>query len=175
MAVAVFIDWENVSHFLRDGRFPPERFSKSVALKRLFEWIRSEVDDIFDTFLFTPIHLMYTDYQLFHDHGLVPTTCPKVPLGSPDKKDTVDPILISKMSKWITHPAITHICLVAGDSDYKPVLKAAKKMGLKIMLSALDPALARPGHPPMSKELAEMADISPKTGKPMIHWFSPVF
>ena len=172
----VLIDYENAAKHIQEGRFIPEKFRGNVfAINRLFTWIRSEVDNIFDTFLFSPLHIVYTDYQLIHDIGLVPTTCPKVPLGSPFRKDTVDPILIEKGLKWITHPALTHLCLVSGDGDFIPLVKAAKKRGLKIMLSALDPSFARvPGRTFLSKDLAKLADISPKTGESMIHFFSPM-
>jgi hypothetical protein len=171
----VLIDWENISKDIIEGRYVPERFSREVALVRLFEWIKGEAEEIFDTFLFSPLFIVYTDFKLFHDHGLVSTTCPKVPLGSPEKKDTVDTILIEKGLKWITHPELTHLCLASGDSDFIPLVKEAKKIGLKIMLSALDPAVARvPGRQFLSKELAKMADISPKTGQPMIHYFCPI-
>jgi len=174
-AALVLIDWENVSKDIMRGKFVPERFSRAAGLERLFAWIKNEADEIFDTFLFSPLHITYTDYQMFHDQHLVPITCPKVPLGSPDKKDTVDPVLIKKGLKWITHPSLTHVCLVSGDSDFIPLLGEAKKIGLMIMLSALDPSLAKdPQCPPLSKELAEMADISPKTGQKMIHYFSPM-
>ena len=175
MACLVLIDWENVSKDIMEGRYVPERFSRSIAIERLFKWIEDEADEIFDTFLFTPIYMIYTDYQLFHDNNLVPITCPKVPLGSLEQRDTVDAMLIQKGLKWITHPSLTHLCLVSGDSDFIPLLKQAKERGLLIMLSALDPALLKnPEYPSLSKELAEMADISPKTGKKMIHYFSPM-
>ncbi|MDD2732160.1 MAG: NYN domain-containing protein [Candidatus Pacebacteria bacterium] len=167
----VLIDWENISKKIREQRYVPERFSRAAALKRLFQWIKDEAGGIFDTFLFAPIFMTYTDYQLLHDNGLFPFTCPKVPLGSPDKKDTVDPALIKKAEKWITHPELTHICLVSGDSDFIPLLKKAKKRGLLVMISALDPALTKGSS--LSKELSKMADISPKTGRKMIHYFSP--
>lgn len=175
LSVLVLIDMENISKHILGGRYEPERFSRAAAIETLFEWIESEVDEIFDTFLFAPLFITYTDYQMLHDHKLVPTTCPKVPLGSPYKKDTVDPILIEKGLKWITHPRLTHICLVSGDSDFIPLLREARARGLLIMISALDPSLAKdPEHPPLSKDLAEMADISPKTGQKMIHYFSPM-
>ena len=174
-SVLVLIDWENITKNIIGGKYKPEKFSCAAGLKKLYAWINSEVENVFDTFLFTPLFIMYTDYQLFHDHNLVPITCPKVPLGSAEKKDTVDQILIDKGLKWITHPALTHICLVSGDSDFKPLLLEAKARGLLIMISALNPSLARdPEHPPLSKELEKMADISPKTGEKMIHYFSPI-
>jgi len=168
----VLVDWENVSKQITEGRYTPERFSRSTAIVKLFEWIKSEVDEIFDTFLFAPLHIVYTDYQLFHDHGLSVTTCPKIPLASPDKKDTVDPTLIKRAEKWVTHPDLTHICLVSGDSDFIPLLEKAKKRGLLIMISAIDSSLLN--RPSLSKDLAEMADISPRTGQTMIHYFSPI-
>ena len=152
----------------------PEKFSYEVALKKLFAWIKSEVDEVFDTFLFAPLYITYTDYQLLFDNHLVPITCPKVPLGSAEKRDTVDPILIEKGSKWITHPSLTHVCLVSGDSDFVPLLKKGKVRGLLVMISGFDPALSKdPDHPSFSKELGEMADVSPKTGQKMVHYFSP--
>jgi len=170
----VLIDWENISKEIPHIKTAPERFSRASALKKMFAWISSEVDKIFDTFVFCPLYMAYTDYQMFHDLGLFLTTCPKVPLGSPQKKDTVDPTLIERARKWITHPDITHVCLASGDSDFIPLLKIAKQRGLKIMVCALDPALARdPRHLPLSRELAEMADVSEKTGEKMVHYFSP--
>lgn len=171
----VLIDWENISkNILRERHDVPEKFSRDAALKRLFAWIQSEVDEIFDTFVFAPVYMMYTDYQLLYNNKLVPTTCPKVPLGSADKKDTVDAILIEKALKWMTHPCITHICLVSGDSDFMRILKRAKRRGLKVMISGPDPAMSRdPDRPSLSKELADMADVSEKTGKKMLHYFSP--
>lgn len=171
----VLIDWENISKEILRAKIKPEKFSRAYALDQLFKWIKSEVDDIFDVFVFTPLFMAYTDYQLLHDHGLVPTTCPKVPLGSTVKKDTVDPILIEKGLRWITHLCLTHICLVSGDSDFMPLLRKAKESNLLVMISGTDPALAKdPLHPPMSKELINMADISPRTKQKMIHYFSPM-
>ncbi|SRR3990167_172027 len=171
----VLIDWENISKGFVESEHPPETFSVSAAFDGLFDWINSETDEILDTFLFAPLYIVYTNYQLFYDQGLFPITCPRVPLGSPKSKDTVDEALIKRAERWITYPGLTHVCLVSGDRDFIPLLKEVKQKGLLIMISAIDPARAKnPEHPPLSRELSEMADISPKTGKKMIHYFSPI-
>lgn len=175
MSALILIDWENVSKNLREGRFNPLRFSRKTALERLFTWVKDQVGEIFDTFLFAPLHIVHTDYELFSEFGLVPMTCPKLPLSGIRRRDTVDQTLIEKGLKWITHQSLTHLCLVSGDSDFIPLIQAAKARGLKIMLSALDPSFARiPGRPFLSKELAKYADFNPVTGEKMIHYFSPM-
>lgn len=174
MSVLAFIDWENVKKDMTRIKFGPLGFSLSLGIKNLLEWMKEEGGEIFDIFLFTPLHIAYTDYQLFYDHGLVATVCPKVPVGTEDAKDTVDEELRKRAEKWMTHPDITHFCLVSGDSDFVPIVMKAKGRGLKIMLSALDPTLVRdPEYPPLSKYLSELVGLSEKTGQPMIHYFSP--
>ena len=168
------IDWENLRNGIRKGNYPRGRINYAAGFEKLFTWIRSEAEEIFDTLLFAPPHITFTDYGMFYKLGLVATTCPKMPQGSTSQRDTVDGILIEKGLKWITHPALTHLCVVSGDADFMPLVRAAQARELKIMIAGLDPALARDiGHPPLSKDLAATADISPTTGQPMLHYFSP--
>lgn len=170
----VLIDWENITGHVPMGKYEPEEYSREAGIKKLFLWIKSEVDEIFDSFVFAPLFMAYMDYQLLYELDLQPIACPKIPLGSPNRKDTVDETLIKKGLKWITHQKLTHICLVSGDSDFIPFLEEAKKQGLLVMIAALDKTLSKDvQHPSLSRELEAMADISPKTGQKMLHSFSP--
>jgi hypothetical protein len=176
MSALVLIDWENISRDLREAvSIGPIGFSLKSAFIQTLNWIVFEANGIFDLFLFSPLHLVSTDSELFSELGIVPMACPKMTMGRVKKRDTVDRTLIKKGEKWVTHQEVTHLCLLSGDSDFIPMIKTAKALGRKIMISALDPKFAKdPKRPFLSKTLAKLADVSQITGYPMIHYFSPM-
>jgi hypothetical protein len=162
----VLIDWENIMINIKDVGYKPEGFSRKAGIDRLLKWIKTEAETIFDIFVFIPLHIVYTDFEMLHEQGFTIVVCPKVPLGAEDKKDTTDAGLKKLGEKWITHQGLTHLCLVSGDGDFAPLAEEAKNKGLNIMISAAS-------EKSLSSRLRDLADISPVTGQKMIHIFSP--
>ena len=136
--VLVLIDWENLLAALRLLSSPPERFSMAAGFDRLIEEITDKVGEIAVVFIFTPSHLVASVEQISRELGFFTVVCPK----TKDKKtgeyvDTVDATLIElgEIQMGLIN-GLTHLCIGSGDRDFTPLMRRARRKGLRTIVVA---------------------------------------
>ena len=175
--VLLLMDWDNFEICLRQ-RFGPGKMQIDQNIKKLINWVKSEVGELSGGYgwVFAPEHLNQTYRNICAENNLRMITCPKKHLAEPRRNpksrkmetdvDTVDETIIW-YGKWmLQHPDIQFICIASGDSDYLPLMEAAKKHGIKV-------AFAAPSVGSLSKQtdvlqdILRLVDIHPTTQKKM--------
>lgn len=135
--VLLLIDWDNLFiNLFRELRPEDVRFEERI--KKMIEWVHSEVGDLIggQGFVFAHEHITYLDQQTCSKNNLKLMICPKEKMKDREKEiDTVDENIIWFAKLMSDHPLIRYICLVSGDSDYMEMLEEMKKKGLKIALA----------------------------------------
>lgn len=161
--VLVLLDWENILYSLLG--LGPYEMDLAKRINALMEWIKHDIGDIFDGYVFAPEHFTAYHRKICVQNNLEIMICPKRKAKEKGAKeeDTVDEKLIKFGKKMLKHPDIKIICLVSGDEDFVPFLEKAKNKGVKIALAP--PSL---GSLSSSKKIIELIDLHPETGKKMV-------
>lgn len=171
--VLVLIDWDNLFLCLHN------RFARQMRIEyriqKLLKWVQKEIGEIFEGygFVFAPEHLSTIHQDMCTDNNLRLFTCPKRQLDKPKKnlktnkmvteEDTVDETLMWFGKIMMSHSNVGFICLVAGDDDYVPLMKEAKKQNIqRVLIPPTLDSLSR------SKRLVRLADKHPITKEKMI-------
>lgn len=81
--------------------------------------------------------------------------------------DTVDECIIRFARELVAHPKFKIFCLIAGDSDYVPLLKDLKKHGIKV-------ALVAPTADSLGGELLNYVDVNPANRKRMVLYLDEI-
>ena len=161
--ILVFIDFEN---FLKGLKGAVERPSLIKNFDELMRYL-GETGRVVNVFVFAPPHSILIYLETFYKLGFTTITCPKIR----DKKkgqeiDTVDSTMIDFSRIMMEQiPDLTHLCVVSGDSDFRPLLRQAMRYGLKTIVATTISALA--------VEVINMLDRDPLTGKKMVYLFEP--
>ncbi len=161
--ILFLIDLENL--LLNAGLFPPERFSLANELDRITKQITDEVGNITNTFVCSPPSQAYG--EVCYEMRFFNIACAKVRNKEGREVDTVDQTLVEFGEQMILQiPNLTHLCLGSGDKDFSRFVRWAKLQGLKIIIVAGNLTS-------LSRELIELADVNPETGRKMIYLLSP--
>lgn len=161
--VLVLIDWENLQKNTEFG--PPERFSQLAGFDRVIKRIARKVGEITNVYVFAPPQLASVWGEAFHQLGFFTILCPKIRTKKGEEIDTTDEIIIEFGKQMINQAhGLTHICLGSGDRDFTPLIRAAIRKGLEIVIIA-----GTLGS--LSSKLIPLADRN-KKGEKMVYLFS---
>lgn len=192
--IIVFLDSDNIEINAMSGSLEKiENVLMHLGYERFKKWL-SSFGEVICTFAFAPEDKMRFDSKFFYQQGFIPISCPvlldRKHIARQEKKDfdlflkegketecnslyssptinTTDKLMIRIALKLLSKmPSITHVCVASGDGDFMPIVKAAKKLGKKVMIMAANYRSA-------SKFLLAQADKSPD-GKKMVHFFNPI-
>lgn len=163
-------DWENTAKGMRENEYAKGNYDLSAGFDRLNQWL-TEIGKVIRVLLFSPMHKIFGFDATFQRQEFSIVLCPKIPRvispGVVEYIDTTDANLIRHGEFCIDHmPDIGYLCLGSGDTHFAPLLRAAKNRGIKIMV-------VYGSEMSLSSEIWNLADKDPKTGKKMVHLFSP--
>lgn len=164
--VIFLIDLDNLTSntdFLRE-----KQISITAGLDRIQRQIIKDIDgEIVRVFVFASSYLTSAEAEAFYYQGFHVIACPRIKTKEGGKKDTVDELLMEFLEEEIRLvPGITHICLGSGDKDFCRALRKVMRKGLKLIIMAGDLSS-------LSRDLIDVADVNPLTGKKMVYVFSP--
>lgn len=166
--VLVLVDWDNL-FFSLFSSFKMHMHLEE-RLKKMMEWVKKDIGEIFEGygFVFAPEHLTYYHQKMCVENSFKLMTCPKRQIKNQQgieisEEDTVDETIIWFGKMMMRHPDVNFLCLVSGDNDYVPLFEEAPKHGVKRALAP--PTLNSLSR---SKNLIEMTDEHPETGKKMV-------
>jgi hypothetical protein len=164
--IVCFFDWQNlVSH----SGFSIEQFSLEGGFRKIIKQL-TEIGQVIAVFVLGPPAFIDADLKFLHDAGFWPISCPlRTSKKSGQLADVVDNRLIALFRDTIeAMPGIDYICLGSGDSDFiGPVAEITHLRGKKLIIVA-------GSLNSLSPKLKVMADLHPRTRKPMVYFFSPV-
>lgn len=166
----VLWDWENTAKGMRERGYTKGNYDLAAGFDRLKQWW-DEIGKVIKVYLFSPMHKIFGFDAVFQRQEFSIILCPKitqvVSAGVVNYMDTTDANLINQGEFCINYiPSIGYLCLGSGDKHFAPLLRNAKDKGIKI-------AIVHGNEASLSSELWDLADKHPRTGKKMIHLFSP--
>lgn len=93
--------------------------------------------EIVDTFVFLPPQQAYIWGETYYELGFYAIVCPRIQNKEGEEQDTVDDTLIRFGKMAIDNiENLSFICLGSGDKDFSPLVRQARKKGLKIIVVA---------------------------------------
>jgi hypothetical protein len=163
--VLVLFDWEN-AFFSLFSEFGPNKLNLEYRIKKLMEWIKSDVGELLGGFgfVFAPNHFSSYHRKICIQNKIRIMICPKEASKKKGEKarDTVDETIINFGNVMLRHPDVGFICLISGDEDFVPLLENSKKNNVKIALVA--PTL---NSLSTNQNIVKLIDCHPETGKKM--------
>lgn len=170
--VLVLVDWENLFYCLYQ-KFQSNDARIDYRIKKLIEWIRTEIGETIYSVVFAPDHMSDDQRKMMASNGFKIHFCPKRKLDKPERnpksglmenvRDTVDEELIAFATMMMKHPDVGYICLVSSDGDFTPMMEEARKHNIKRVLAPITiGSLSR------SQKLVKIIDTHPFTLKKMV-------
>lgn len=93
--------------------------------------------EIVDIFVFLPPQQAYIWGETYHELSFYTIVCPRIQNKDGKEQDTVDDTLIRFGKMAIDNMRnLSFICLGSGDKDFSPLVRQARKKGLKIIVVA---------------------------------------
>lgn len=117
----------------------PTDISAVNGFDNLITKISTEVGQLINVYVFLPPHAAHVWAGTYHKLGFYPIVCPRVPNKDMrgEERDTVDETLMRYAADVIENTRdLTFLVLVSGDKDFSPLVRRAKRKGLKVIIVA---------------------------------------
>lgn len=169
--MAVIWDWENTAMGIREREYTEKDYDLSAGFYGVKQWWDS-IGKVIRVFMLSPMHKIYGFDEVFQNQKFSIVLCPKITkvisAGVVEYEDTTDASIITLGEFCVGYiPSIRYLCLGSGDKHFIPLLEYAKSRGIKI-------AILHGNESSLSSAMWDIADKHPKTGKKMVHLFSPI-